>query len=211
VVELTAPKESASRKKIDATLANIGWNIDEFSSDCNVFTERSKTKEQARLLGRRPPDYTLYRSNSDEPIAVIEAKRPGQTLGDALGQAIEYAGLLNVPIVFASDGSLTEACFTESKSVLRLDGDLITDLIPEGLLLRFISDGPSIRSPKESSLSRQQLIDVFADANDLLRNEGLREGIERFTEFSNLLFLKLISEMEEDREQRGEQRILESR
>lgn len=211
MVELTAPKESASRKKIDATLANIGWNIDEFSSDCNVFTERSKTKEQARLLGRRPPDYTLYRSNSDEPIAVIEAKRPGQTLGDALGQAIEYAGLLNVPIVFASDGSLTEACFTESKSVLRLDGDLITDLIPEGLLLRFISDGPSIRSPKESSLSRQQLIDVFADANDLLRNEGLREGIERFTEFSNLLFLKLISEMEEDREQRGEQRILESR
>ena len=133
MVELTAPKESASRKKIDATLANIGWNIDEFSSDCNVFTERSKTKEQARLLGRRPPDYTLYRSNSDEPIAVIEAKRPGQTLGDALGQAIKYAGLLNVPIVFASDGSLTEACFTESKSVLRLDGDLITDLIPEGL------------------------------------------------------------------------------
>ena len=78
-------------------------------------------------------------------------------------------------------------------------------------MLRFISEGPNIRSPKESNLSRQQLIDVFADANDLLRNEGLREGIERFTEFSNLLFLKLISEMEEDREERGEQRILESR
>ena len=128
MVELTAPKESASRKNIDTTLTNIGWNTDEYSPDCNVFTERAKTKEQARLLGRRPPDYTLYRSNSDEPIAIIEAKRPGQTLSDALGQAIEYAGLLNVPVVFASDGSLTEARFAESESGLRLDGDLITGL-----------------------------------------------------------------------------------
>ena len=211
MVELTAPKESASRKKIDATLTNVGWNTDEFSPHCNVFTERAKTKEQARLLGRRPPDYTLYRSDSDEPIAVIEAKRPGETLKEALCQAVEYAELFDVPVVFASDGGLTEVCFVKSKSVLRLDGDLITDLIPEGLLLRFISEGPNIKSPKASNLSKQQLIDVFADANDLLRNEGLREGIERFTEFSNLLFLKLISEMEDDREQRGEQRILESR
>ena len=93
MVELTAPKESASRKKIDATLANVGWNTDEFSPHCNVFTERAKTKEQARLLGRRPPDYTLYRSDSDEPIAVIEAKRPGETLKEALCQAVEYAEL----------------------------------------------------------------------------------------------------------------------
>ena len=92
-----------------------------------------------------------------------------------------------------------------------MDGDLITDLIQESLLLRFIREGSSIQSPKDASLSKQQLINVFADANELLRNEGLREGIERFTEFSNLLFLKLISEMEDDRQKRGEQRILEPR
>lgn len=33
----------------------------------------------------------------------------------------------------------------------------------------------------------------------MLRKEGLREGIERFTEFSNILFLKLVSEIEDDR------------
>ena len=211
MVELTDPKESASRKQIDATLVNLGWEIDEFSPDCNVFTERPKTKEQASLLGRRPPDYILYRSQSDDPLAIIEAKRPGKTLGAALDQAVEYAELLNVPVVFACDGSLTEARFVSSKAVLRLDGDLIADLISERLLLRFINEGPAIQSPIEASLSKQQLIDVFADANDLLRNEGLREGIERFSEFSNLLFLKLISEMEDEREQRGEQRILEPR
>ena len=180
MVELTDPKESASRKQIDATLVNLGWKIDEFSPDCNVFTERPKTKEQASLLGRRPPDYILYRSQSDDPLAIIEAKRPGKTLGAALDQAVEYAELLNVPVVFACDGSLTEARFVSSKAVLRLDGDLIADLISERLLLRFINEGPAIQSPIEASLSKQQLIDVFADANDLLRNEGLRKELRDF-------------------------------
>ena len=211
MVELTEPLESASRKKIDATLLNLGWNTDELAPDCNVFTERAKTKEQALLLDRRPPDYVLYRSGSSEPLAIIEAKRPGQTLGTALSQAIEYANLLHAPVVFASDGSLTEACFVDSQAMLRLDGDLVTDLLPESLLLRFVKEGSNLTSSKEASLSKQQLIDVFAEADDLLRNEGLRVGVERFTEFSNLLFLKLISEMEEDREQRGEKRILDAR
>ena len=36
----------------------------------------------------------------------------------------------------------------------------------------------------------------------------MREGTERFTEFANLLFLKLISELEREREKEGEPRIL---
>ena len=42
----------------------------------------------------------------------------------------------------------------------------------------------------------------------MLRKEGLREGIERFTEFANILFLKLISEPEKDKETNGEERLL---
>ena len=102
--ELTSPLESAARKKIDATLNNLGWNTDEAAPTCNVFTERAKTKEQAKLLDKKPPDYTLYRSDSDEPIGVIEAKRPGQTLRCALEQDIKnYAIPLDVSIVFATD------------------------------------------------------------------------------------------------------------
>ncbi|MDA0062909.1 hypothetical protein OFS03_06720 [Brachyspira hyodysenteriae] len=48
------------------------------------------------------------------------------------------------------------------------------------------------------------MITIFKETNDLLRNEGLREGVERFSEFSNILFLKLIDEIEDDRELRGE-------
>ncbi len=52
---------------------------------------------------------------------------------------------------------------------------------------------------------------AFAKANDLLRKDGLRAGTERFTEFSSILFLKLVSELELDREDRGEPRRLQAR
>jgi type I restriction enzyme M protein len=45
--------------------------------------------------------------------------------------------------------------------------------------------------------SRNNLIRAFADSNNILRSEGLRAGIERFSEFSNILFLKLLSENEQ--------------
>lgn len=38
----------------------------------------------------------------------------------------------------------------------------------------------------------------------MLRGEGLRAGIERFGEFANILFLKLISESEQIKKERGQ-------
>jgi type I restriction enzyme M protein len=87
--EFTLPLEAATRKRIDLILTNLGWNIDEFSSNCNVFAERTKTKEQQNLLKKisgykKPPDYVLYQHGTDKPIAIIEAKRPSQSLEKAL-------------------------------------------------------------------------------------------------------------------------------
>ncbi|MFG7388382.1 hypothetical protein ACGO3R_09340 [Lactococcus lactis] len=42
--------------------------------------------------------------------------------------------------------------------------------------------------------SKADLIDIFKYANDRLREAGVTVGMPRFVEFSNLLFLKLISE-----------------
>lgn len=50
MTKLTKSKESATRKKIDIWLNNLRWNTDEESPDCNVFTERLKTKEQQDKL-----------------------------------------------------------------------------------------------------------------------------------------------------------------
>lgn len=42
----TKTLETATRKKIDIILSNLGWNTDESSKNCNVFTERAKIVEQ---------------------------------------------------------------------------------------------------------------------------------------------------------------------
>ena len=49
------------------------------------------------------------------------------------------------------------------------------------------------------------MISIFSTVNSLLREEGLQKGLERFTEFSNILFLKVLSEIEDGKEESGEQ------
>lgn len=208
----TRPKESSTRKKIDSILLNLGWVIDEESVDCNVFTERAKTIEQNRKLKGKEPDYVLYESGTDRPIAIIETKRPGKTLNAAIQKATtEYAKPLGINIVFACDGGIVESFDRRSSGPLLQDDEPVTDLLPESILKRFHEEGPSLYTPTKTQQTKQELIRIFKQANDLLRKEGLREGIERFTEFSNLLFLKLISEIETDRESRGLKRRLEKR
>ena len=208
----TKTLESATRKKIDLILVNLGWNTNEASPDCNVFTERAKTVEQNKKFKGKNPDYVLYKSGTNEPIGIIEAKRSGQSLRQALNQAINlYAGPLGVDIIFVTDGSIVESYDVRSKSNLKLDDQIITEFISEKQLLKFLEHGSQLYSPEKIIYTKRELIKIFSEANDLLRKEGIREGIERFAEFSNLLFLKLISEIEEERENNGEQRILEKK
>lgn len=207
---LTKTLESATRKKIDVILSNLGWIINESAKDCNVFTERAKTVEQNTKFKGKKPDYVLYKTGTDEPIAIIEAKRSGQSLKKALEQAITlYAKPLGINIVFITDGSIVETYDCRDEANLKLDDQIITDFISEKQVLKFIEQGSHIYSPEKISYTKRELINVFSEANDLLRKEGIREGIERFAEFSNLLFLKLISEIEEDKESNNEERILE--
>lgn len=214
---LTAPLESASRKEIDRILENLGWSVGEFEKNCNVFTERVRTKEEAKKIKDRFPkgkfpDYVLYSSDGLKPIAVIEAKRVGSKLNKALEQALEYAECIGAKIIFGVDGSIVEARWVDGNKYLKADGQLVTELLSEKSVLKFIEQGKNeIKSPPKITRTKEDLIDIFSKTNDLLRQEGMREGIERFTEFSNLLFLKLTDEIEQNRELLGEPRRMENR
>lgn len=70
----TRSLESATRKKIDAILNSLNWKTDEEKRNCNVFTGRAKTKEQSKKFKGNFPDYVLYESETENPIAIIEAK-----------------------------------------------------------------------------------------------------------------------------------------
>ncbi len=209
----TKTKESVTRKKIDAWLINLGWNTDEESPECNVTTERAKTGRQNKRLKGNEPDYVLYRSGTTQVLGIIEAKRKGKDLEAMLQESIEkYAEPLNAPLMFLTDGTFVISWHVAMKKELTIDEEPVTELLPERLLLRFLEEGTDItRESKVIAQSREQLMEVFRWANDILRKEGIREGFDRFIEFANLLFLKLISEMELDREKHGEQRILKTK
>jgi len=209
VNKYTKPKESSTRKKIDIWLKNLGWDINEESPTCNVFTERTKTKEQEKKLGRLEPDYVLYKNNSDEILAIIETKKIGKNLKIALEDGIKlYASPLNAPIVFATDGTFINTRHIAENKELTIDNNPLNELVSEKILLRFIKEGANIESlSKTIKYTRTELIKIFEWANNLLRKEGLR-SLDRFVEFSNILFLKLISEIEKDKEETGDERVL---
>ncbi len=214
--ELTLPLETATRKKIDQMLNNKDWLTDEISgSNYNVYTERVKNKEQTEKLKKisgykKPPDYVLYETGTDNPIAIIETKRIGQSVDDAIDQAIKkYAKPLGVKIVFAYDGAFFKSWHIDANAPLYIDDQLVSQIITEKKILQFLEEGNSITETTPKIVhSRSELISIFKQVNQLLRKEGLDEGKERFFEFANILFLKLISEIEEEREKHGENRIV---
>lgn len=206
---LTHVLETATRQKIDRALANLGWQTDEFEPGCNVTTERARTAEEAvQLRAVNPngafPDYVLYDAETWSAIAIVEAKRPGESMPAAIGQARDYAGALGCAVAFAIDGGVVEAVWVDSGLPLRENGLMVSGLLSEKQLKRFVDSGTDLVYSAAPTRTREDLIAIFKRANDLLRQQGMRAGLERFTEFSNLLFLKLIDEIEEERESHGE-------
>ena len=90
-------------------LNNLGWNIDEKDPKCNVLQQRVKLTKQKELLGGKIPDFVLYKEGSNEPMIIIEAKKPNESIQSAMTQALErYAKPLNTPLIFAYNGSYIE-------------------------------------------------------------------------------------------------------
>lgn len=209
MAKFTKSLESSTRQKINNWLVNLGWVIDENSPKCNCYTERARTVEENKKFKGNRPDYILY-SKTKIPIAVIEAKRSGESLEKALKQAREkYAIPLNIKIIFITDGLFIQGYHVTENDYLYYNSEIVTEFLSEKKLQLFIDGGSKIFSEKTVVHSKLELIKIFEEANDILRKDGLSEGRERFTEFSNLLFLKLVSDIEKQREETGEERRLE--
>ncbi len=115
-----------------------------------------------------------------------------------MNQAIEkYAKPLQIPLVFVFNETFVLARHTLQIRPLKIDGEELQDFVDQFTSLRFINEGAEILStPKGINFTRDELMDTFKSVNNLLRKEGLRDGYERFSAFSEILFLKLIDEYE---------------
>ena len=123
---------------IDNQLRNLGWENEPQSANRNVYQQRVKTQEQRQKLQGLKPDYVLYPSNSSVPLAVIEAKRKGRNIHNALCQGTEYAKLLGAPLVFATDGVFTKTIHVRVRKPLILNGEELDELIREALAIKYI-------------------------------------------------------------------------
>ncbi len=190
----TTPLETSTRVLIDRTLENLGWRFN--GKDQNIFLEQPKTEIEKRLLKGKRPDYVLYSKDSDNPLIIIEAKRPGERIDRALEQGIDYAKTLNAPLVFATDGVFCKSYHTFANRTPILNGEEVDEFIREALALKYLTGYEVNTVSPKVQYDRKELISIFDEANNMLRGVGLRAGIERFGEFANILFLKLISESE---------------
>lgn len=193
--------EQDTRVLIDTSLKNLGWKFE--GKGQNVFLERPRTEEEKKKLGGKRPDYVLYSDESTRPLIVIEAKRRGTRLDEALEQGIGYAKKIDAPLVFATDGVYCKTYHTGANRPPILNGEEIDEFIRETLALKYLNTYEVNTISPKVQYDRKELIRIFDEANNMLRGEGLRAGIERFGEFANILFLKLVSENEEIKRLRG--------
>ena len=90
---MTGTTEAFSRVKIDALLKDAGWNL---TDGVSVLFEHA-------LPDGTQADYVLC-DRSGRPLAALEAKRASINPVEARGQGCHYAGQLDVPFVFLSNG-----------------------------------------------------------------------------------------------------------
>ena len=197
----TMPLEAETRVLIDRSLENLGWKLS--GKDQNVYYEQPRSEAEKKKLGGKRPDYVLYSKDSDKPLIVIEAKKKGVRLDAALEQGIQYAKAIEAPLVFATDGVFCKAFHTVANRPPILNGEEIDEFIRESLALRYLTSYEVNTVSPKVQYDRKELIRIFDEANNMLRGEGLRAGIERFGEFANILFLKLISESEQIKRESG--------
>lgn len=92
-------------KYITPAITAAGWDL-----HTQIREEVSFTKGRVIVRGKlhtrgaqKRADYILY-YKSNIPVAVIEAKQNGHSVGSGMQQALNYAETLEVPFVFSSNG-----------------------------------------------------------------------------------------------------------
>lgn len=93
-------------KFITPAITQAGWDIHSQIREEVTFTA-GRIIVRGRLTARgksKRADYILY-FKPNIPIAIVEAKDATHTVGAGMQQALEYAEMLDIPFVFASNGT----------------------------------------------------------------------------------------------------------
>jgi type I restriction enzyme M protein len=192
-------------KKIVPYLQRRGYSLD----DNLFFGERAKREqERAGFV-----DILIKRSQrSPKALFLIEAKRDTARLNAKhRDQALEYGRSLKVPFVVTTNGSDVELYNVESGTKLKFNGSVIgkiphytnLDKALDQLKANPLTDNITFNSdeslPFRPGLSLPELLALIRRCHNTIRDVEKDEE-EIFSDFSKLLFLKLLEEKDDRHE-----------
>lgn len=120
-------EEDIKLNYITPALLNRGWT-NKITMETSVNFTAGKINIQGNVATREAPkkaDYILY-INSNNPIAIVEAKDNSHTVSFGLQQAMTYAKMLDVPFAYSSNGD----AFHEHDFLTGLERQISLDEFP---------------------------------------------------------------------------------
>ena len=153
-------EEDIKNRFITPALKNAGWDADHMWME-HYFTDGQmeiRGEETKRKEGKKA-DYILeYKNNL--PLAIVEAKDQTHGVSDGLQQAIDYAGILDIPFAYSSNGK----GFVEHDMTTGLNKDVANSEFPspEELWERYISDN-NISPKQEEIITQPYYFDTFTN------------------------------------------------
>ncbi|MDO4222939.1 MAG: DEAD/DEAH box helicase family protein [Acinetobacter sp.] len=132
------PEQRTRLALIDPVLKQKGWadahiHREYKITDGQIMVQDGKTRRAASKFA----DYLLTTNNGHTPLAIIEAKHSGKNIRNGIQQALNYATMLDVPFVYATNG----AGFIEHDRITGQERELRMDNFPtpEALWQRYIT------------------------------------------------------------------------
>lgn len=137
---------------ITPALLERGWK-DKITMETKVKFTDGKINLKGNVESREAPkkaDYVLY-INSNNPIAIVEAKDNNHSISFGLQQAMDYAQKLDVPFAYSSNGD----AFFEHDFITGAEKQIALDDFPtpEELKARFIAE--KVLTPAEQKVLEQ--------------------------------------------------------
>ena len=102
----TLSEEDIKLRYITPAILQKGWSVTDITMETKVKLTDGKINLRGNLVARgkaKFADYMLY-YNRATPIAVVEAKDANHSVSHGMQQAKEYAGMMDVPFAFSSNG-----------------------------------------------------------------------------------------------------------
>jgi len=177
-------------KFITPAVVSSGWDLNNQVREEVYFTAGrvQVRKNVAKRAAGKKADYVLY-YKSNLPIAIIEAKDNNHSVGDGMQQALDYAEILDIPFVYATNGDF----FIEHDRTIS-DGSVERELpledfpTPDELWNRY-KDYKKINDTTEPIITQDYYVEIDGKEPRYYQQIAINKAVEAIAKDQNRILL----------------------